>query len=86
MKDGEKRNKMGDNVKTGTIHDLLDHYIKQLHDMSVHQLSKVWQLKQFNACVKNFKCGQVLFVHDFSQNLLLHSQDELKADIGSISR
>ena len=70
--DGEKKSEMGDNVKTGTIQDLLDHYIKQLHDMSVHQFSKVWQLKQFNACVKNLKPGQVLFVHDFSQNLLLY--------------
>ena len=47
---GEKKSKVGDNVKTGTIQDLLDHYIKQPHDMSVHQFAKVWQLKQFNSC------------------------------------
>ena len=75
-KEGEKKSKIGDDIKTGTMKDLLDHYINQLHDMSVHQFCKIWQLKQFNRCVRNLKPGQVLFVHDFSQNLLLYSQDE----------
>ena len=75
-KEGEKKSKIGDDIKTGTMKDLLDHYINQLNDMSVHQFCKIWQLKQFNRCVRNLKPGQVLFVHDFSQNLLLYSQDE----------
>ena len=75
-KEGEKKSKIGDDIKTGTMKNLLDHYINQLHDMSVHQFCKIWQLKQFNRCVRNLKPGQVLFVHDFSQNLLLYLQDE----------
>ena len=71
-KEGEKKSKIGEDIKTGTMQDLLNHYINQLHDMSVHQFCKIWQLKQFNRCVKNLKPGQVLFVHDFSQNLLLY--------------
>ena len=74
-KEGEKKSKVGEDIKTGTMQDLLNHYINQLHDMSVHQFCKIWQLKQFNRCVKNLKPGQVLFVHDFFQNLL-YSQDE----------
>ena len=64
-KEGEKKSKIGEDIKTGTMQDLLNHYINQLHDMSVHQFCKIWQLKQFNRCVKNLKPGQVLFVHDF---------------------
>ena len=38
---------------------------------------KIWQLKQFNISLQNLRKGQVLFVHDFSQNLLLVAQDEV---------
>ena len=40
---------------------------------------KIWQLKQFNISLQNLRKGQVLLVHDFSQNLLLYAQDEVTA-------
>ena len=40
---------------------------------------KIWQLKQFNISLQNLCKGQVLLVHDFSQNLLLYAQDEVSA-------
>ena len=45
----------------------------------MHQFIKIWQLKQFNISLQNLRKGQVLFVHDFSQNLLLVTQDEVSA-------
>ena len=51
-------------------------YTQQLQSMSLHQFFKVWQLRNFNLTINNLQRGQVLFVHDFQQNLLLVTQDE----------
>ena len=67
---------MGDDIETGTNQTLFNSYMQQLHDMSLHQFNKVWQMKQFNSAINSLKVGQVLIVHDFSQNLLLYDQDE----------
>ena len=62
-------------VKSGSIVNLLQLYMKQLAYMSLHQFFKVWQLRNFNLTINNLQPGQVLFVHDFQQNLLLITQD-----------
>ena len=49
--------------------------MKQLENMSLHQFFKIWQLRNFNLTVNSLQRGQVLFVHDFQQNLLLLTQD-----------
>ena len=56
---------------------LLNKYLEQLNKISSHQFMKIWQLKQFNISLQNLCKGQVLLVHDFSQNLLLYAQDEV---------
>ena len=61
----------------GTYQQLLKEYIKQLKAISIHQFMKIWQLKNFNLTLRNLRKGQLLLVHDFSQNLLLYTQDEV---------
>ena len=63
-------------MKTGSIINLMKLYTQQLQSMSLHQFFKVWQLPNFNLTINNLQRGQVLFVHDFQQNLLLVTQDE----------
>ena len=63
-------------MKTGSIVNLMKLYTQQLQSMSLHQFFKVWQLRNFNLTINNLQRGQVLFVHDFQQNLLLITQDE----------
>ena len=62
-------------VKSGSIVNLMQLYMKQLANMSLHQFFKIWQLRNFNLTMNNLQPGQVLFVHDFQQNLLLLMQD-----------
>ena len=57
--------------KSGSVVKLLKLYTKQLQKMSHHQLFKLWQLRNFNMILENIQPGQVMFVHDFQQNLLL---------------
>ena len=47
--------------------------------MSAHQFFKIWQLHNFKLSLSNLSSGQVLFVHNFQQNLLLLIQDEMLA-------
>ena len=75
-KNGVTKRKMGDEVNTGNLKRLVCDYSTHLDSMSLHQFNKIYQLRQFNLCMKNLKKGQVLFVHDFSQNLLLYTQNE----------
>ena len=53
--------------------------MQQLKKMSLHQIFKLWQLRNFNMVLENIQPGQVMFVHDFQQNLLLLTQDEALA-------
>ena len=66
-------------IETGTYEDIFKEYLKQLKSISVHQFMKVWQLKNFNMLLRNLRKGQLLLVHDFSQNLLLIIQKEVSA-------
>ena len=63
----------------GSVVNLMRCYFKQLREMSVHQFFKIWQLHNFNLSLSNIQRGQVLFMHDFQQNLLLLTQDETLA-------
>ena len=65
--------------ESGSCLMLLNKYLEQLNKISSHQFMKIWQLKQFNISLQNLCKGQVLLVHDFSQNLLLYAQDEVTA-------
>ena len=83
LKELERMGKNGKPIKgmaleehKGTYEEILNEYITQLDSMSLHQFNKLWQLKNFNETLRNLQVGQVLFVHDFSQNLLMYIQDE----------
>ena len=67
-KEGVIKRKMGNKVENGPLSKLVDDYLGQLENMSTHQFNKIYQLKQFNLCLKSLRKGQVLLVHDFSQN------------------
>ena len=54
-------------------------YFKQLREMLVYQFFKIWQLRNFNLSLSNIRRGQVLFMHNFQQNLILLTQDETLA-------
>ena len=43
-KNNEEKHKMGDDIETGTNQTLFNSYMQQLHDMSLHQFNKVWQM------------------------------------------
>ena len=62
-------------TRSGSVVNLLKLYTKQLEEMSLHQFFKIWQLRNFNMTLENIQRGQIIFVHDFQQNLLLLSQD-----------
>ena len=70
-------NRMLPTLHTGTLEDIFKEYIKQLKSISRHQFMKIWQLKNFNMALHHLRYGQLLLVHDFSQNLLLFAQDEV---------
>ena len=65
--------------KSGSVFNLLKLYINQLDDMSTHQFFKLWQLRNYNMILENIQFGQIVFVHDFQQNLLLIPQDAVSS-------
>ena len=78
-KNGKEKKKTEIVHHTGSVVNLMQCYFKQLRQMSVYQFFKIWQLRNFNLSLSNIRRGQVLFVHDFQQNLLLLTQDETLA-------
>ena len=78
-KKGKSKSKTELMHHTGSVVNLMNTYFKQLRKMSLHQFFKIWQLRNFNLSLTNLLRGQVLFVHDFQQNLLLLIQDEALA-------
>ena len=57
--------------ESGSCRQLLNKYLFKLELMSIHQYMDIWQLKQFNISLQYLCNGQVMLVHDFSQNLWL---------------
>ena len=78
-KNGKEKNKTEIVHHMGSVVNLKQCYFKQLREMSVHQFFKIWQLRNFNLSLSNIQRGQVLFMHNFQQNLLLLTQDEMLA-------
>ena len=78
-KHGNKTRRIEQLSKSGSVVNLLKLYTQQLKKMSLHQFFKLWQLRNFNMVLENIQPGQVMFVHDFQQNLLLLTQDEALA-------
>ena len=75
-KSKKMKRKMDEVTHRGTIRHMFEEYMKKLQDMSKHQFSKLWQLKQFKLCKDNLRHGQILMVLDFAQNVLLYSNPE----------
>ena len=78
-KNGKEKKKTDIVHHMGLVVNLMKCYFKQLKFMSAHQFFKIWQLCNFNLSLSNLWRGQVLFMHDFQQNLLLLTQDEMLA-------
>ena len=77
---GNKTNSKMDIVSIyGSASCLIATYMKKFKSISRHQFMKIWQLHNFNSAKENLQPGQLLCVHDFSQNLLLFYQDEVGA-------
>ena len=56
--------------------ELLDVYVKLLHDMSSHSFFAAWNFHQYLVCKKNIEKGQIVIVHDYAQNYLCLHQNE----------
>ena len=78
-KNGKEKKKTEIVHHMGSVVNLMCCYFKQLREMLVHQFFKICQLRNFNLSLSNIRREQVLFVHDFQQNLLLLTQDETLA-------
>ena len=76
-KEGKAFKRMGLCEFSGTPKVLFKEYLKRLEKMSLHQFNKIGQMKNFKEVLGNLQIGQVIFVHHFSQNLLLINQDEV---------
>ena len=50
--------------------ELLDVYVKLLHDMSSHSFFAAWNFHQYLVCKNNIEKGQIVIVHDYAQNYL----------------
>ena len=75
-KKGKDNRKLKQVLIGGTVEMLFEDYMEKLEFMSFHQFSKIWQMKQFNLCRRNLRKGQIILVHDFSQNILLYAAEE----------
>ena len=63
-------------MKTGSIVNLMNWYMKATGKTCLYtSFFKIWHLRNFNLTFNSLQHGQVLFVHDFQQNLLLLTQD-----------
>ena len=62
----------------GTITELIYHYVQLVDINSFHVFMSYYQDHQYNLCLKNVCKGQVIFVHDYAQNILMKNQDEVQ--------
>ena len=63
---------------TGTLQELIEQYLQIVDVNSFHVFMSYYQDHQYNLCLKNLCKGQVVFVHDYAQNILMKNQDEVQ--------
>ena len=66
------------NIK-GTVGQLIELYLEQMHPMALHLFVGSWQYRQFQESLKNIGDKNIVQVLDFGQNKLLMYQDEPQA-------
>ena len=75
VNDNKKRKIVLVTIK-GSLKQLLELYMEQMHDMARHLFVASWQCKQLQLAIKQIDEGKVVQVLDFAQNKLLIFQDE----------
>ena len=76
--DPGKKSKTTRNMVTCSLREILERYLKDLHDISCHIFTWVWQGSQFEEYKKNLHDGEVLMCADFSQNWPFRAKEEIQ--------
>ena len=68
-------------------HEELAHLLTDsLNSMAIHSFNASWQYCQYKEAKRNIRSGDVIFVHDFTQNYLCKHQNECQGQIGGMSK
>ena len=77
-------NKVAKVEKPGNGFKLLNGFLAGISNLAGHFFHSRWQMNDCQQCVKNNEEGQVIIVHDFSQNYTCAVQDEVQS--GNLDR
>ena len=79
MKEGVKQSFLHWKFFRMSYEEMLDMYCEQLESMSMHTFMASWNYSQYKKAKQNLQAGEVIMVHDFSQNYLCIHQNEPQA-------
>ena len=78
-KNGEGRRKISLVTKETPVNEMFKYFLDLLDKYSYHSFMAKWQKDQFDSLVANLPLNHVICVHDFSENYVCHSQDEIQS-------
>lgn len=78
-KNGEERRKIALVTKETPVNQMFKYFLELLKDYTYHSFMAKWQKDQFDSLVANLPLNHVICVHDFSENYICRSQDEIQS-------
>ena len=78
-KNGEERRKIALVTKETPVNDMFQYFLELLKEYTYHSFMAKWQKDQFDSLVANLPLNDVICVHDFSENYICRSQDEIQS-------
>lgn len=78
-KNGEGRRKISLVTKETPVNEMFKYFLDLLDKYSYHSFMAKWQKDQFDSLVANLPLNHVICVHDFSENYVCRSQDEIQS-------
>ena len=78
-KNGEERRKISLVRKDTPVNEMFQYFLELLSGYTYHSFMAKWQKDQFDSLVANLPLNHVICVHDFSENYICRSQDEIQS-------
>lgn len=66
-------------TKETPVNEMFKYFLDLLDKYSYHSFMAKWQKDQFDSLVANLPLNHVICVHDFSENYVCRSQDEIQS-------
>lgn len=85
-KNGQERSKIALINKETPVNEMFKYFLELLEGYTYHSFMAKWQKDEFDNLLANLPLNHVICVHDFSENYICRSQDEIQSQYFDLNK